>query len=245
VNELVAEATGRRARVNPTAPRTGGPAGNAQLTAWLGVLLLVLIAAELITLINVDGLISWHIVIGVLLVPPALVKTATTGWRILRFYSGNRPYRSAGPPPIILRLLGPLVVAATLAVLGSGLALISLGRRSTSHVFVTILGQQVSALTVHQATFIIWGTVTGLHIIGRIVPALRLSVAREGPMRIPGFGHRAGVFASTMVVAAVASILVLTASGPWTHHDHSARRPRVMSPGGVGGLAPGKHAKGE
>ena len=42
-------------------PRTGGPAGNAALTAWTGLTLLVLSVAELLTLFNVTGLISWHV----------------------------------------------------------------------------------------------------------------------------------------------------------------------------------------
>ena len=94
------EAIGRGHRSDPVLGTTGGPAGNARLTAWTGLALLVLIVAELFTLLDVRGLLSWHVVIGVLLVPFALLKTATTGWRILRYYTGARPYRSAGPPPV-------------------------------------------------------------------------------------------------------------------------------------------------
>jgi hypothetical protein len=125
--EYVDEALGRTARRDPIVGTTGGPAGNARLTAWTGVLLLVLFAAELLTLADLRGLISWHLVIGALLIPPALLKTATTGWRILRYYTGREPYRVAGPPPLLLRVLGPLVVAATLAVLGTGILLVVFG----------------------------------------------------------------------------------------------------------------------
>lgn len=62
----------------------------------------------MITLLDVGGLISWHVVIGTLLIPPALLKTASTGWRIARYYSGTPPYRQAGPPPMLLRILGPV-----------------------------------------------------------------------------------------------------------------------------------------
>jgi hypothetical protein len=105
--EAFDEALGRTARADPILDVTGGPAGNARLTAWAGVLLLVLYAAELLTLLDVHGLISWHLVIGALLIPPALLKTATTGWRILRYYTGREPYRVAGPPPLLLRIPGP------------------------------------------------------------------------------------------------------------------------------------------
>src|SRR6478752_4564021 len=91
----LAEATGRRERENPVLPTTAGPAGNAVLTAWTGLVLLVLSVAELLTLFNVRGLISWHIAIGALLVPPALMKTATTSWRMTRYYLGSEPYTRA------------------------------------------------------------------------------------------------------------------------------------------------------
>jgi hypothetical protein len=55
--ELVDEATGRSHRSDAATGRTGGPAGNARLTAWPG-LLLVLFLAELVTLLDVRGLIS-------------------------------------------------------------------------------------------------------------------------------------------------------------------------------------------
>src|SRR4051812_49572720 len=100
--ETLAEATGRPPRPDDVTAPTGGPAGNARLTAWTGLILLVLFGAELVTLLDVRGLITWHAVIGVVLVPPALLKTATTGWRIVRYYTGNRGYRTAGPPPMPL-----------------------------------------------------------------------------------------------------------------------------------------------
>jgi len=79
VTDVVGTALGRARRSDPVLPRTGGPAGNARLTAWIGLGLLIAFLAELVTLLDVAGLISWHIIIGVLLVPPALAKTATTG----------------------------------------------------------------------------------------------------------------------------------------------------------------------
>ena len=73
------EAIGRGHRSDPVLTGSGGPAGNARLTAWTGLVLLALFLAELVTLLDVRGLLSWHVAIGVLLVPPALLKTASTG----------------------------------------------------------------------------------------------------------------------------------------------------------------------
>ena len=220
VTDVVGIAVGRARRSDPVLPRTGGPAGNARLTAWIGFGLLIAFLAELATLLDVTGLISWHIVIGVLLVPPALAKTATTGWRILRYYTGNGAYRQAGPPPLLLRLLGPVVVLTTLAVLGTGLVLIAIGPDATFTPLLTVAGQQISWLTLHQVTFIAWGVVTGLHVLVRIVPAAGLVLASESrPNRLAGTLARSLTLLATVVVAIVAAVVILRLSGAWTGGD--------------------------
>src|SRR3954469_9819869 len=127
VDDVLDEAVGRGSRSDPIVGRTAGPAGNAQLTAWTGLLLLGLVAAELVTLIDVHGLLSWHVVVGTLLTAVAALKIVSTGWRSVRSYTGHRPYEQAGPPPLLLRVLGPLVVAGTVGVLASGLWLLGRG----------------------------------------------------------------------------------------------------------------------
>src|SRR5215472_16387898 len=151
-DDTMAEVLGREHRTDPVLPGNGGPAGNARLTAWTGLVLLALFAVELITLLDVRGLVSWHIVVGVLLVPPALLKTATTGWRTARYYTGHRPYRQAGPPTLVLRMVGPVVVLSTLALLGTGIALI-LVSPPTAH-DDALYG--LSLLNLHKAAFLIW-----------------------------------------------------------------------------------------
>ena len=226
VTDVVVTALGRAPRPDPVLPRTGGPAGNARLTAWIGIGLLIASLAELVTLLDVTGLISWHIVIGVLLVPPALAKTATTGWRILRYYFGNGAYRQAGPPPLLLRLLGPLVVLTTLAVLGTGLVLIAIGPDATFTPLATVAGQQISWLTLHQATFIAWGVATGLHVLARIVPAAGLVLTSESrASRVAGTLARSLTLLATVVAAIVVAVVILRVSGAWTggdlHHFHT------------------------
>jgi hypothetical protein len=233
VTEALAVATGAEQRHDPVTSGTGGPAGNADITAWTGLVLLVLFIAETATLLSLSSLISWHIVIGVLLVPLALLKTATTGWRIVRYYTGNAHYREAGPPPLILRVLGPLVVLTALAVLGSGLALIALGDGSR-HTIVTIAGSGVDAVTLHKATFIAWLAVTGAHTLIRLVPAIQL-VARVGPVpaNVPGRSRRFVVLAATVVTGVVLGFVVLHLSGAWTGggllHDHHKRHDRASA----------------
>ena len=219
-------AIGRTSRDDPGAPRTGGPAGNARLTAWTGLVLLALSVAELVTLIDVGRLISWHIAIGTLLIPPALLKTVSTGWRIGRYYRRNPDYRHAGPPPTLLRILGPGVVASTLGLLGSGVVLILIGQDNSRAVLITALGQRVDWLTLHQGLFIIWAVLTGLHLLARLVPALQLTVMTRRPTSIDGSGLRAAALGAAIVLAVISAILLLAAADSWKHDDHH-RRPRT------------------
>jgi hypothetical protein len=216
VRATVLTACGRSHRVDPVAPRTGGPAGNARLTAWTGLILLVLSIAELFTLLDVGALVSWHIVIGALLIPPALLKTASTGWRVAQYYRGDEGYHAAGPPPLLLRILGPGVVAATLGLLASGVTLILLGPRSTRTVLLTAAGRRVDWLTLHQGLFLVWAVLTGLHVLARTLPAIQLTVRhRPAAPRVDGGGRRAVLIAAVAVSAAVAALLLLLASGSW------------------------------
>lgn len=221
VSAVLATAVGKDHRADPVTGRTGGPAGNARLTAWLGLLLLVAFLVECATLIRLGQLISVHIVVGVLLVALVLAKTATTGWRILRYYAGDPRYREAGPPPLLLRLLGPLVVFGGLAVLATGLALIGLGRAAHSALF-SIGPFRVDAVALHQAAFIVWLVVTIPHTLARLVPAVQLAAGRPGTLPRLGLRLRFVAIAAVVAVGAVAGGFVLDDdSAAWVGiHDH-------------------------
>ena len=208
---MVAEATGRAARPDPRRPRTGGPAGNARLTAWTGVVLLVLLAVEGVTLIDVRGLITWHIVVGSLLLPPALLKTATTGWRMVRYYAGSGDYRLAGPPPMLLRLLAPLVVASTLSLLTTGILVAVVGPQSASR---SLWGMPASLLFLHQASFAVWVVATSIHVLARLVPAARIIGGRAGSA-VEGKVFRGAGILAVLAVAVWVSTIVVAGSAGW------------------------------
>jgi hypothetical protein len=208
---LIAEATGRADRPDPRRHRTGGPAGNARLTAWTGMVLLVLLAVEGITLIDVRGLITWHIIVGSLLVPPALLKTATTGWRMVRYYAGSRDYRTAGPPPLLLRLLAPLVVASTLALLTTGVLVGVVGPDSARASF---WGTPASLLFLHQASFAVWVGATSLHVLGRLVPAVRI-IGGRAASAVDGRALRGLAVLVALTLAVWVAAIVLAASAGW------------------------------
>jgi len=220
VTDTVHEAVGRGHRSDPVAEQTGGPAGNARLTAWTGALLLVLFAIEGVTTLDVHGMLTWHFVVGVLLVPPALVKTASTGWRIVRYYTGSRPYRAAGPPPMLLRLIGPLVVASTLALLGTGVALALLAPSGSRQPFLGL-----DLVMLHKASFVVWLVVTIPHVLGRLVPAVRL-IWRPA-LAVPGRVIRTVALCLTVAAAVACGVLVVGTVGPWhanpEHHGPPGR----------------------
>jgi hypothetical protein len=225
LTETVDEAVGRTHRSDPVTGTTGGPAGNARLTAWAGAVLFVLLAVEGVTVLAIHGLITWHVLVGVALIPPVLLKTGTTGWRIIRYYRGDRAYRAAGPPPMLLRLLGPLVVVTTLGVLASGLVLVLVGPTASRR---PLAGTPLDLVSVHKATFVVWLGVTGVHVVGRLVPALRL----VRPGAVPGRSWRAAAMLATLAGAVATAVLVAGTTAPWhvapeherSHARHAAPR---------------------
>jgi hypothetical protein len=212
--DVVDEAVGRSHRTDPVVGAAGGPAGNARLTAWTGAVLFVLLAVEGVTVLDIRGLITWHLIVGVVLIPPVLLKTASTGWRIVRYYTGSRPYRKAGPPPMLLRVLGPLVVVATLAVLASGVALIVIGPTASRRPLLGAAGGPVDAVMVHKAAFVVWLGVTALHVLGRLVPALRLTLPSRTHAVAGGF-WRGSVIELTLAAGVAAAAIVLAGVGAW------------------------------
>jgi hypothetical protein len=91
----------------------GGSAGNQQLTAVMAILLLLL-AIEEATLLQLRSLLTVHAFVGMLLIPPVALKLASTGWRMLRYYLGGEEYVRRGPPQVVLRVLvAPLIVLSS------------------------------------------------------------------------------------------------------------------------------------
>ena len=97
-----------------------------------------------------------------MLIPPVGLKLASTGYRFARYYTRDKAYVLAGPPQFLMRALGPFVIAATVVLFGSGVALIALGPGD---------GWIVN---LHKASFIAWLGVTGVHVLGHVfhIPGL-------------------------------------------------------------------------
>src|SRR6266436_3027710 len=133
-----------------------GPESNARLTALTGSVLLVLLAIEGVTLLSLRTMLSWHIFVGVLVVPVVALKLGSTGYRFFRYYTRRPDYVRAGPPHPLLRLLGPVVIVATVVLLATGIALIVVGPDGGL------------VLTLHKASFFVWLAALGAHVLGHL-----------------------------------------------------------------------------
>jgi hypothetical protein len=78
--------------------RSGGSAGNEQLTAVVGTILIVLLAVEGATLLNLRSLLTVHAFVGMLLIPVVALKLGSTGWRMLRYYRRRESTSGEGRP---------------------------------------------------------------------------------------------------------------------------------------------------
>jgi len=200
----------RRRTAAPFKPSGGGD-GNERLTAATAVVLIVLLAALGVTILSIGQLVWWHVLIGMLLIPPVLLKLGSTGWRFMRFYTGAREYTRRGPPLLPLRLMAPLVVASTLAVFATGVALLAVGPQAG---FVVGL---------HKASFIVWLAVTAMHVLAhlRAIPRLVTGDWRGRAMPpesvVPGSGMRRLALAATIVVGAVVAAATIRYAQPWVH----------------------------
>jgi hypothetical protein len=183
-----------------------GVEGNSRLTAVTGTLLLVLLAIEGVSILSIDRLISLHIFLGVLLVGPVLLKTATTGYRFVRYYTGARTYRRKGPPHPVLRIIGPLVVVTSLAVLGTGLGLIATGP-----------AHRGALLTLHQGSFIAWLVVMSLHVLGHLAEAARSTWRELRDPRTAPASRRRPVRVAVLVLCLLAGTGLATALMPAAH----------------------------
>jgi hypothetical protein len=179
------------------------PAANTRLTALTGLGLLLLLAAEGATLVSLQSFLTWHILLGVLLVPVVGLKLATTGYRFMRYYGGDPAYVAAGPPPLPLRLLGPVVVCSTVGLFGTGILLVLLGPGTGL------------VLPLHKAAFVVWFGAMSTHVLGHALK-VRSVAASEISGRAAGARLRGGLVAAAIVAGALLAVAAVPLVAPWT-----------------------------
>ena len=217
----------------------GGTEGNERLTVVTGVLLIVLLAVVGLTIVLIGQLIWLHLFLGLILIGPVGLKMASTGYRFVRYYTSNPPYRRKGPPAPALRALGPLLVGLTVIVLATGVALLVVGPGASS---------RDTLVLAHKVSFIVWTVVTVVHILGHLpeivrfnrisrqtrteISALRAQIPGFGPAAdppltepIPGGSGRWLSICAAMVIGLVLAAAFIPQFGSWTapgalHHHH-------------------------
>lgn len=194
--------------------RTGGEFGNKRLTSLVGLILLGLLFLEGLTLPFVHRLLIPHVFIGLILIPPIALKLASTGFRFLMYYAGNRRYKAAGPPMILLRLAAPFLVLTTVLLFASGIELL-------------VLGPQQAGIwkKVHVASFLLWFWFMTVHVLGHTLGAVRFGLSdlswekanrwfREP--RVGGASARKGLVIGSLILGISLAAAFLPLDHSWT-----------------------------
>jgi hypothetical protein len=171
---------------------TGGADGNEQLTAVAAVLLVVALAVEGATLLNLQGMLDVHAFVGILLLPIVGLKLGSTGWRMIRYYRGGEEYVLRGPPHVAIRMLvAPVLVASTVVLFGTGVLLLALDRT------------QGPIVGLHKASFVVWLGAAAIHVLAHL-----RELPRALATRVPGLERRVAL--AVLAVAAGLTVAVLT-----------------------------------
>lgn len=198
-----------------------GVEANARLTGATAAILLVLLAAEGVTILQIYPLLGAHVFIGMLLIPPVALKMATTSYRFARYYLGTPAYRRKGPPAPLLRLLGPFVILLTLAVLATGVALVLVGGSTL--------------LFLHKATFVLWFCAMVVHVLGHLLDTARLA-PRDYYWRtrrqVSGAGLRQWTLAAALAVGFLLGALFINKAATYKTHrlTNAGLAPTISSP---------------
>jgi hypothetical protein len=186
--------------------RTGmsSPAeGNARLTASTSAVLLALLGIEVSTvLISVKSHLTLHVMAGLILVPPLLVKIASVSWRFIRYYRYDAEYRRKGPPAPVLRILGPVLLIVTLVLFVSGITLLLAPG--------AFGGPRGVMYKIHDLSFYAWMLLILAHLAGHARELRRLAPrdwVRRTRAAVPG-----ALIRQSIVLAAFAAGLALALS---------------------------------
>ena len=209
-------ASGRAAKpTEAAAPRrllrkTDGVQANARLTGSSAAVLLLLLAAEGLTIPFIHEMLTAHVVIGMVLVPPVLVKLGSTGYRFVRYYMGKPSYVKKGPPPVLLRLLGPFVIVLTSVLFGSGIALVFAGVRWRSDL-----------MFVHKASFVLWFGAMTIHVLSHLGDTARLAPRDwygQSRREIAGTGARQWLLVVSVALGALLGMLFAAKGAAFLSH---------------------------
>jgi hypothetical protein len=188
-----------------------GAEGNERLTAMTGAVLLIGLAVECYTILRIGRLLTLHVFLGMLLLGPVVLKAGSVLYRFVRYYTGSAPYRRKGPPALLLRVIGPIIMLLTACVFGSGIMLAVTGPS---------YGPPGGWLEVHRISFIAWAFFIVIHVLAYVprVPRLLAAEARGGGSLLAllgGRGTRLALLIASLLAGLVIALLTVHLAGKW------------------------------
>lgn len=196
--------------------------GNARLTASTGLVLLVLFAVQVGTVVaSVKSHLTPHVVVGLLLVPPLVVKLGAVSWRFVRYYQRDPAYQRKGPPTPALRILGPALLLTTVSLFVSGITLL---------LAPTAFGGPRGAMFyVHDGSFYLWTLLLVGHLAGHRRDLRRLAL-RDWVGRTRATVRRAPLRQAIVLLSLAAGLaLALSLVGHVRGYQHVLHHARVAS----------------
>jgi uncharacterized membrane protein len=133
-----------------------------------------------------------------------LLKLGSVGYRFARYYQGDPRYRAGGPPELVMRLLGPVLVLLTVALFATGIEL---------WLFGFAFGNEW--LIWHKASFVLWFLAMTVHVAAyaRRAPALALADSRD---RLDGVFARRSLVVGSLLFGIALVLAMLPFSSPFT-----------------------------
>ena len=161
---------------------------------------------------------SLHVFVGFVLIPPIALKLASTGWRFARYYTGTSAYVVRGPPLLPMRLLAPLLVAATVVLFASGVAMGVLHGNGLA-----------VARRLHGPASVVWLALVGAHALAYLRTALASSAEDAAALvraSVHGARWRAYVLAAAIISGVVLGIATIPAQHHWVNLPRDHHRDR-------------------
>jgi len=193
-----------------------------------GAVLLILLAVEGFTILRIGRLLTLHVFLGMLLLGPVALKAGSVLYRFARYYTGSAPYRRKGPPALLLRLTGPIIMLLTACVFGSGIM----------HTFTgPSFGPPSGWLLVHRLSFLAWLFFIAIRVLAYVPRLPRLLAAEARGVSVPqgetgghagaglhtrramevlgGRGTRLALLIASLLAGLVIALLTVHLAGQW------------------------------
>lgn len=138
----------------------------ARLLALLGSVLFIGLAIEGVTVVFIGQMISIHVVLGMILLPIMAYKIIIATYRFAMYYLGAPDFKHAGPPELLLRVIGPLLVITTVVLMASGIILVYARPDTPTAAFW---------LNIHRDDFVAWFALMVFHVLAYVRRAVGTS----------------------------------------------------------------------